>query len=94
MLLTCIFYFKITVYIVFVKIQIMIPREVGIKKLKKVHFKLFVSFFMVKRVVKQGKCIVVNNITLIAVSKVQPFSCNIWLINRILSESIKELVFR
>ena len=39
-----------------------------------VHFKLFVSFFMVKTVVRHGQCIRVNIIVQIAVFMVHPLS--------------------
>ena len=60
-----------------VKKQIIIPQIVGIANAKTVHFKLPVSFFMLIKVVLQGKCIRLNSITFIAVSKVQPFDISI-----------------
>lgn len=45
----------------------------GTKKEIKVHFKLLLSFFIVKQVVEQGQCMIENNITQIAVIKVQLF---------------------
>ena len=53
-------------------IQTKIPQTVGNKKLIAVHFKLPVSFFIVRRVVVHGKCKHVKIITFIAVSMVQP----------------------
>ena len=50
-----------------------IPQTVGIAKEISVHFKLAVSFFIVIKVVVQGKCMQVKIITFIAVSKVHPF---------------------
>ena len=49
------------------------PKTVGIRNAKNVHFKLWVSFFMVKRVVAQGQCIKVNKSIETAVKQVQPF---------------------
>ena len=48
-----------------------IPHNVGRANDTKVHFKLWVSFFIVRSVVAQGKCNSVNIITLIAVRIVQ-----------------------
>ena len=56
--------------------QIMIPVTAGTKKDTIAHFQLLASFFIVKSVVEQGQCINENNITLIAVIHVQPFSTN------------------
>lgn len=61
-----------------IHIQITIPQTVGSKNDKIAHFQLPVSFFIVRSVVLQGKCNNVKIITLIAVSKVQPFSTNIF----------------
>lgn len=54
--------------------HIVIPATVGITKAKMVHFRLPVSFLIVKHVVPQGKCIKENIITQIAVVAVQPFA--------------------
>ena len=56
--------------------HIIIPINVGIIKAKAVHFKLPVSFLIVKHVVPHGKCIKENIITQIAVVAVQPFDTN------------------
>ena len=56
-----------------VAIQRTMPQNVGIKKLSIVHFRLPVSFFIVIKVVAQGKCKQVKIITFIAVQIVQPF---------------------
>ena len=53
--------------------QIIIPHKVGKIKLKAVHFHEAVSFFIVSKVVVQGKCKTVKIITFIAVSKFQLF---------------------
>lgn len=37
--------------------QVIIPKNVGIKNASAVHFRLPDSFFIVIRVVEQGKCI-------------------------------------
>lgn len=58
--------------------QTAIPHKVGIAKEANVHFQLPVSFFIVRRVVLQGKCKSVNSITLTAVSIVQPFCSRIF----------------
>lgn len=65
--------------------QIIIPQKVGIAKDMNIHFKLEVSFFIVIKVVVHGKCKHVKIITLIAVSKFQPFCINIWAISKLLS---------
>ena len=57
--------------------HIIIPHKVGRRKETIVHFILFVSFFIVSKVVPQGKCNNVNIITLIAVSKLHPFDVKI-----------------
>ena len=54
-----------------------IPQTVGSKKERKVHFKLPVSFFIVKSVVPHGKCKSVNISTFIPVSNVHPFAIKI-----------------
>ena len=56
--------------------HISIPHTVGIRKAAKVHFKLFVSFFIVKIVVAHGKCIRENSIVHIAVIYVHPLLTN------------------
>lgn len=71
-----------------------IPQTVGIKKLAKVHFKLPVSFFIVSKVVAQGKCKIVNIITLIAVNKVHPLATKILPISKVLSISINVFAFK
>ena len=48
------------------------PHIVGIAMDKSVHFKLPVSFFIVRQVVEQGKCIIVIIIMQTAVVVVQP----------------------
>ena len=58
--------------------QAIIPQKVGITKAKIVHFRLLVSFFMLIRVVLQGKCIKLNNIIFIAVRIVQPLAISIF----------------
>ena len=52
--------------------QAIIPKNVGIKNASAVHFRLPDSFFIVIRVVEQGKCIKQKSITFIAVKMVQP----------------------
>ena len=52
--------------------QIVIPHKVGMIIAKNVHFQLFVSFFIVKQVVEQGKCIKQKIIVQSAVNQVQP----------------------
>ena len=47
--------------------HIIIPMAVGIMNDKNVHFRLLVSFFIVRHVVPHGKCINENSITHIAV---------------------------
>ena len=47
--------------------HIIIPMAVGIMNDKNVHFKLPVSFLIVRQVVPHGKCIKENSITHIAV---------------------------
>lgn len=58
-----------------------------------VHFILLVSFFMVRSVVEQGKCIKENIIKLIAVSIVQPLFTSISLREARLSYSINTPLF-
>ena len=50
------------------------PTAVGIIKESTVHLKLFVSFFIVIRVVEQGQCIREKSMVLTAVIQVQPFA--------------------
>ncbi len=52
--------------------QVIIPKNVGIKNASAVHFRLPDSFLIVIRVVEQGKCIKQKSITFIAVKMVQP----------------------
>ena len=68
------------------------PAMVGTKKDTKVHFQLWVSFLMVRRVVAQGKCIRQNNITDTAVSQFQPWEMSRSLSASRLSSSIIEPV--
>ena len=56
------------------KKQMRIPQTVGIKKERRVHFRLPVSFLIVRQVVAQGQCIRENKIVLTAVIQVQPFA--------------------
>lgn len=49
------------------------PAIVGIKTAAKVHFQLFVSFFIVIQVVEQGQCIRENKSKFTAVIQVHPF---------------------
>lgn len=49
-----------------------IPNAVGIAIAKSVHFILPVSFFIVRRVVAHGQCIIENSIMFTAVIHVQP----------------------
>lgn len=58
-----------------------------------VHFMLLVSFFMVRSVVEQGKCIKENIIKLIAVNIVQPLFTSISLSEDRLSYSINTPLF-
>lgn len=58
-----------------------------------VHFMLLVSFFMVRSVVEQGKCIKENVIKLIAVNIVQPLFTSISLSEDRLSYSINTPLF-
>ena len=58
-----------------------------------VHFILLVSFFMVRSVVEQGKCIKENIIKLIAVNIVQPLFTSISLSEDRLSYSINTPLF-
>ena len=74
--------------------HIIIPHKVGRRKETIVHFILFVSFFIVSKVVPQGKCNNVNIITLIAVSRVQPFDVKIFPITATFSISINSLFFK
>lgn len=71
-----------------------IPHKVGRRKETIVHFILFVSFFIVSKVVPQGKCNNVNIITLIAVSKFHPFAVKILPITATFSISINSLFFK
>ena len=52
--------------------QVIIPKNVGIKNASAVHFRLPDSFLIVIRVVEQGKCDNENIIKQIAVIIVQP----------------------
>ena len=61
------------------------PQKVGRANAISAHFMLPLSFFMLIRVVPQGKCNRVNIITLIPVSKVQPFCFNISPIAKVFS---------
>lgn len=75
--------FNIIIYINILKIkvvhiQITIPKTVGKIKDIIVHFQLPVSFFIVNKVVLQGKCSKVKIITLIAVKIVHPFCIRIF----------------
>lgn len=54
--------------------HMMIPVTVGTRNETAVHFKLWVSFFMVRHVVLQGQCINEKSITFTAVSQVHPFA--------------------
>ena len=72
-----------------VHIHSTIPHTVGIAEAKKAHFHPPDSFFIVSNVVLHGKCNKVNIITLIPVSKVQPFCLNISPIAKISSKSTK-----
>lgn len=58
-----------------------------------VHFMLLVSFFMVRSVVEQGKCIKENIIKLIAVNIVQSLFTSISLSEDRLSYSINTPLF-
>lgn len=78
-------------HIKLVNIQSTIPQAVGSKNETKVHFMLFVSFFIVRSVVVQGKCKSVKIITFNAVRIVQPLFLNISPILYILSIFTKEL---
>ena len=62
---------------VFVKKQIKKPMAAGSKIERKVHFKLWVSFFIVKIVVAHGQCISVKITVFNAVTVVQPFCAKI-----------------
>ena len=55
-----------------IKKHITTPVTVGIKSEINAHFRLFVSFFIVKYVVAQGKCKSENTIVHIAVTKLHP----------------------
>ena len=57
-------------------IQSAIPINVGKTTAKKVHLKLFVSLYIVRQVVAQGKCISEKTITQSAVTVLQPFAVN------------------
>ena len=59
------------------KKHITMPIQVGIRNPSAVHFRLWVSFFMVRRVVAQGQCIKVKINTDTAVCIVHPFSMRI-----------------
>lgn len=74
--------------------QIIMPHKVGKAKLKKVHFQLPVSFFIVNKVVAQGKCKMVNNITFIAVNMFQPCSMRMLPIEKVSSKLIKEVFLK
>ena len=63
------------------KKQIISPKIVGSRNAIKVHFMLFVSFFIVISVVEQGQCIKKKSMVDIAVIKVHPFVTNRFLIN-------------
>lgn len=52
------------------------PVIVGKKNASAVHFKLFVSFFIVQQVVAQGKCNKEKSIVQTAVNQVQPLLIN------------------
>jgi len=65
------------------------PQIVGSINASKVHFILPLSFFILIKVVPQGKCKSVNIITLIPVSKVHPFCFKISPIANVLSISTK-----
>ena len=54
-----------------------IPQKVGRANASKAHLKLPLYFFMLIKVVPQGKCNNVNIITLIPVSSVHPFCLKI-----------------
>ena len=56
--------------------QLPTPIIVGMSAEISVHLALWVSFFIVSRVVEQGQCIRKNRMTLIAVIQVQPLSIN------------------
>lgn len=58
------------------KKHITMPVIVGIKSESNAHFRLFVSFFIVKYVVAQGKCKSEKIIVHIAVTKVQLCNTN------------------
>ena len=49
------------------------PKTVGMRNAKNIHFKLCVSFLMVRSVVAQGRCMSVNKSMETAVKQVQPF---------------------
>lgn len=53
-----------------------IPVTVGTRKEIRVHFQLWVSFFMVRQVVLQGQCIREKSMTHMAVSQVHPLVTN------------------
>ena len=65
------------------------PMIVGTRKETKVHLLLFVSFFIVRRVVPQGKCIKEKSIVQMAVFIVQPLLINNEYSSSILESSIK-----
>lgn len=58
------------------KKQHIIPHTVGNTTETAAHFRLPVSFFMVKHVVEHGQCIRENSTVQIAVVIVQPFATN------------------
>ena len=58
----------------FIVMQKIIPAAVGRAAASAVHLRLPVSFFIVRSVVAHGQCIMEKNITLSAVSAVQPFA--------------------
>ena len=67
------------------------PQSVGKIKLRPTHFQLPVSFFIVSKVVAQGKCKQVKIITLRAVNKVQPLLAKIWPIEKVSSKFTSEV---
>lgn len=69
------------------RIQMIIPVTVGSAAARAVHFKLPVSFLMVRSVVEQGQCIREKSIVLMAVIQVQPLLTKSSLICERLSSS-------
>ena len=59
------------------KKQRKIPQRAGIAAAAAVHFRLAVSFFIVRRVVEQGQCIRININTHTAVAESQPWAAKI-----------------